>query len=106
MTGTDLALGMPATHKPLTSILRLQMGMFSKQSRNLRFHGLRQKLACPGAQDFRQRVIGFPWLAQIHNCIVCYGVSLLHWRCGKALNTSTIRHPLLNPSPSFGHSSS
>ena len=60
---------MAMSNQTLPTILRGQIGMGCKEISNFGFNGLCQKLASTLAQNIRQQILEFPWLAQGNNAV-------------------------------------
>jgi hypothetical protein len=73
---------MAVTHDALMARLGLEIGVLCEKLSNLRFDRLGQQHTSAAAQDLGQRIGEGPWLGELDDVTVRYGVSLLHWRSG------------------------
>ena len=93
------------THNALVTRLGLEIGISSQEVSDFRLDGLREQGPCPVAQNLSERIAEGPWLSQLDDVSVGYGVSLLWWRSGGVEHPhDTPPYPFM-PSPTSAHSS-
>ena len=75
---------------PLTAVRKDQLGVRREKRLEFRLDRLGDQMARASAQDFRERILNFVFLAIGNNIMIGQGVTLL-WRIGQVWSPTPLR---------------